>query len=782
MIPSVVCFFAGISTVFLLKDFLSLRLLAAALSFCLLLSLFQFFRKLKIHWLIIYVFGLFWASLALNHYFLSLLPKSLESQVFILQGRICSLPEKINPENKNAEIQYRFELDVKQSFPNTLWPNPGKIRLYFSDPPEKLQVGDEWQFSVKLKRPHTYANPGSYDKERQFFLNRLTAEGSVVSASVAHKLKSDVFSYPIDRIRQRIQENMFDHLKNSPYAGILTALVVGGREGITEAQWAVFRATGTAHLMAISGLHVGLVAGFAILLMGFLIRLLPAVIFNYIKIPTPLLTAFFALFFALFYALLAGFTVPTKRAFIMLTVLMGGTLCRRRFSIWRCYCLGLFFVLLFDPFSILSVGFWLSFGAVGMIIYGMQNRIHAKTLWWRFGRAQWVVFLGLAPLSLLAFQQTSLIAPVANLIAIPYVGSLVVPFVLIGGLFAPLFPALSSTVLSLASYAFHLLWQLLFALSQFPFAEFRLPQASSFSLILAWFGVFLLLAPKGLPLRSLGMVFLLPLCLNQPKKPEQNTASFTVLEVGQGLASVIETANHILVFDTGPKYNAKQDMGKDVLIPFLESRNSNKIDMLVISHGDNDHIGGAESLLKRYPVQHILTSEPEKISKKQTLNCQAGQKWQWDGVEFEMLHPKEQIGSTHSKRNNQSCVLRVRTAYHSVLLTGDIEAAAENELISKGSQKLSSDILLMPHHGSNSSSTPEFVQAVHPRYAIVSAGYKNAHGHPRPEIVARYQNQGASVLETSKEGAINFILDENPTLSFPSLYRKQKPFQITNLY
>lgn len=786
MISCVVSFLFGVCSLCLFSDIPSIKLV---LSLCFtlgILSCFKKFRVYKLHWFLAYLMGFLWVSSHALFHLEHRLPEIAENIPIEIVGSVHNLPE--GRENS------RFEFNVEYTSPAYLWPNPGRIRLCFNHPPEQLHVGDRFAFTVKLKRPNGYANPGSFDKERHSFLNRISAEGYVVSKyPVTHLQKHSFFegnisdprallqviSTSIHQLRGKIFSAIFNCLENSPFAGIVAALVVGTREGIRVEQWEVFRNTGTGHLIAISGLHVGLVATLAFGLIKFIYRWLPE---SYFRIPVQIVGAYVAIVAAISYALLAGFTVPTQRAVVMVTVFMLSIIFRRRTSVWQSYFLALGIVIVIDPLSCLGVGFWLSFSAVGVIIYGMQNRIAPRGMWYRWGRAQWVVFLGLAPISLAAFQQMSWVSPLANLIAIPWVSTFVVPFALLGGTLIPLFPKVGGFFLLIADISLRVLWPFLEkSLSIFSKVTWTPAQASLISLGFSILGIALLLAPKGFPARKLSIIFLLPLLLNTTPKIEPGALRFTLLDVGQGLSAIIETEKHVLVFDTGPRLNEHVDTGQQVVLPFLAAEGKSKIDSIIISHADNDHVGGLSSITKKMTVEKILSSEPEKIvtfidpeidpEKSNIHQCYAGQKWTWDGVDFEILHPSS---AQSKKRNDRSCVLRVQAGEHVVLVTGDIESSAEKLLIEHLAQKLTSSILVVPHHGSKTSSSPEFIKAVDPDYAIFPVGYKNAYGHPRPEILARYStnsSKGVRLLNTVKDGAVRFELKPNVPLDAPLCYR-----------
>ena len=629
-------------------------------------------------------------------------------------------------------------------------------------------MGEQWQIFVKLKKPHAYSNPGSFDYERHLFSKRISAEGRVLNQMPYHYLGRSIFSHSIDKFRARLKNFIKTTLENNSFSGIICALVTGIQTDISPLQWQVLRATGTAHLVAISGLHISLVAGFSFVIARLMWRLHP--IF-FTQIPLSLMSSMGGVVMAIIYALLAGFSVPTQRAVIMITIFMTARLRKRCVSIWNNYFLALGFVLIIDPLVTLSPGFWLSFGAVGILLYGMGGRINPKGWWYRWGRAQWVISLSLAPITLAIFHTTSFISPVANVIAIPWISFLVVPFCLLAVFCSLWTEILSRMLFKMATKMLSFLWPILEMFSNHSLATWSNASSNSIVISLAILGVFIFLLPKGFPSKILGIIFIFPLILIKPSIIEKEQAFVTVLDVGQGLATVVETKNHVLVFDTGPKLSTHFDTGDKVVLPFLATRNRNMIDTMIISHGDNDHVGGAKSILDNIKVAKIITSEPGLFSHQATELCYAGQKWEWDGVFFEMLHP-ENINTI--KRNDHACVLHIQAGEQSVILTADIEAKSELHLLNKFPTKLQSTVMLVPHHGSKSSSTLAFIRAVQPLFAIIPVGYQNRYGHPKSEVVLRYQQEKILLYDTIQDGAISFYLNKTKKVEPPFCYRKEK--------
>jgi competence protein ComEC len=644
-------------------------------------------------------------------------------------GDIVSLPVQ-----NNAQAQFHFHL-LQQ---NTL------IKLTWRESPKKLQVGDRWQLMVKLKRLQGLHNPGGFDYESWALQHGLRATGSVIPSEKNKKLTHHWYIHTIDQLRESIQQQLRQYLPPSTTAHWLIALALGERADIPQEQWLVLRHTGTNHLMAIGGLHIGMVAGFVYWIMSWCWRRVPALMF---KMPAQEAGACAALIAGWVYGALSGFALPAQRACLMLLVYVIAKLSRRKLNPWHVWAAALFVVLIANPLSVLSESFWLSFGTIALIIFGMSGRLSAHNLWWRWGRVQWVIGFGLLPLSLLLFQECSLSSFIANSIAIPWLGCLILPFCLLGTLFIFTVPTLGSLLLTVADSSLAYLWQLLEWLSHWQMATWSQAMPSALIFLLSLGGILLLITPAKFPARWLGMIWLAPLILFEPSLLRAGEAKVTLLDVGQGLSTVIQTRHHVLIFDAGPHT-------ANVVVPFLRTQFVKQIDMMLISHGDEDHIGGASEVLQSLNVKKILTSVPEKFSTPAEL-CLAGQQWQWDGVNFSIIYP---YTDTLHLGNDSSCVLRVDAGQDSVLIPGDIEKFAEQVLLSRTPAALHVSRLIAPHHGSHTSALPEFVAAVYPRYVLYATGYRNRYHFPHQDVVQQYQQIHAEAFDTAKNGAIQWMM------------------------
>ena len=691
-----------------------------------------------------FLWGWFNAALILQHP----LPASLEGEDVVVQGMIASLPER-----DARRTHFEFELESLYHG-NTAYPAPGRIVLNWYYPGVVLHVGDRWRLHVHLKRPHGLRNPGGFDYEAWLFRHRIRATGYVRDDSANRLISSNRGDQPVNRLRQSLAHKMARALGGREFAGIIRALAVGDRDAISPAQWRTLTATGTNHLVAISGLHVGIVAGFAFFLMRALWSRLPRLSLYW---PAPKVAAVAGVIAAIGYAAMAGFSIPTQRSVIMVMVALGSLLLGRRIRPSHMLAWALLLVLLWDPLAVLEPGFWLSFAAVAVIFYGMGQRLAPRGLWWKWGRVQVLIALGLMPLLLILFQRVSLVAPLANLVAVPWVTLVVVPLTLLGTVLMVTVPALGEVFLSLANHAVGWLWPILQELARSPVAQWMQPAAPAWAYAPALLGMIWILAPRGVPGRWLGGVLLAPMVAVVPAHPSPGEVWFTLLDVGQGLSAVVETASHTLVFDAGPAFGEQFSAGSAVVIPFLRHYGIHRVDTLVVSHGDMDHRGGVPAVLRQIQVKRLLSSVPDKIHWRQgrVESCVAGQSWQWDGVRFEMLYP---LVHQPYRGNDASCVLRVQTATQTILLPGDIERRSERLLLADNAAQLPSDILVAPHHGSTTSSTAAFVRTVDPGYVLFAVGYHNRYGFPKPAVAARYREEGAHLLNSASDGAITFHL------------------------
>lgn len=715
-----------------------------------------------VSWLSFFILGFVWAAgysiLILNNQ----LPNGLESEEILIRGHVIDLPAQ-----DVRSIKFLFKIDeVITPIGQSAFPN--KVGLSWYDRSKQVRSGEKWQLLVKLKRPHGLLNPYGIDYEKWLFQQNIGATG-YVRKSNDNKRLADAALWSIGYWRESLKEYLEQELDVNQHVGVIKALVLGDRSSISAHEWEVFRKTGTSHLIAISGLHIGLVSALFFGVVRWLLLRVPCLTRNATRYA--IMTSILA---AMLYAALAGFSVPTQRALIMLSVVLGGIFWQRHYTPFHVISMALLAVLIYDPLAPMSAGFWLSFGAVSVILYGGMGRIKKVTVVKQLFRTQWWVSIGLMPLVMYFFQQVSLVGPLANLLAIPFVSFAIVPLLIIALLLALIDHSISVKFLDLTALLVDLLWQMLESLSVLEFSSLMVPFVSIFACAIGMVGVILLLMPKGLIPKPLACLLFLPLFF-PPQADELSLGEFklVLLDVGQGLSAVIHTAGNTLVFDTGAKYSEKSDLASSVIIPYLNGKGIKGINQLIVSHGDNDHAGGAQTLLSGLPVDRLFSSVPELFSQYKPLRCEQGISWRLNEVLFEFLSPsKDQL----FEGNNASCVLKVSSVNGNVLLTGDIEKSTERSLLQYQREKLKVDVLIAPHHGSTSSSTVAFIKAVDPSYVLFPVGYKNRFGFPKEVVVERYKKQGALRFDTANNGAITVLFYDDSLPNVKSFREEASKF------
>ncbi len=671
-----------------------------------------------------------------------------------VQGVVVSVPS-----GSHHATHFLFKLTALQQ--QAQWQKYSYlVKLNWYYPTKPLRLGQHWQFSIKLKPNHSYHNPGSFDYAQWLRINHIAATGYIKNnATRLLPQKHDFLLH----IRESLHAAIVKTLPQQNEAAIINALCLGIKEDITSAQWQIFKATGTAHLIAISGLHVSLVAGCLIVLMRFFL----ARILFLRRCNQHLIACLVAISVASFYCLITGLAVPTIRALVMLSLFTLALILKRKTSLLDVVIVTLTLMVAANPLQLLNVSFVLSFAAVIVLLYGLNARIAKKNSKLASVKMHLLVFTGLMPFLSLFFQQLSLVAIAANLLAVPVVSFFILPLSLFGCACYGLLPALASFIWQISASIIHCLWLYLSYLSTIPHAVIPLVIPSCMLFLLVLLAVLILNSPQGLPGKLIAFIWLLPLFFYHYPRPAFGNAWLAVLDVGQGLASVLVTQHHVLIYDTGPKFNDDSDMGKTVVIPYLKTLGLRHIDRMVISHGDNDHIGGAQSILENFKTTMILSSIPQKLFPFKAEHCYRGQHWQWDGVDFKILYPpRAQV----YQDNNSSCVLQVSVDQKKILLTGDIEKIAEAQLVRLEKARLASTVLIAPHHGSNTSSSPIFINAVNPRYVLFATGFHNRFHFPSKKVVQRYQARATMLFNTADCGAIVMQLLTTENVQKPSCF------------
>lgn len=669
------------------------------------------------------------------------LPAVHERGDFAVTGRVTGLPE-----DEARRTRFQFRVDNDPALPEFL--RGARLRLSWYDDEwsnepsrrQELRPGAHWQLQVRLRAPRGLRNPGGFDAERHAMAARLAATGYVREQADARQLAA---ARGIDAWRDRIAARITASVPGEA-SRYVRALALGDTRGLADQDWELLRANGLTHLIAISGFHVGMVAGFLAMLGAGLWRALPMLCS---VVPRPQAAAAAAFLGALGYAAVAGFALPTVRTVLMIAVAVAARLSRRRPLISESLALAAIAIVLVDPLVLLSAGFWLSFAGVAWLLWCLPPAGRRPLR--DFLSSQWVATLGLLPLSAILFGQASLAGPVANLVAIPWWSLVVVPLSLVGTALEGLHAGWGGGAWRLAAAAFDLSWPLFGTLGSSPLALWWLPEARGFALPFALFAAFWLLLPRGIPGRPLALLLWLPLLWPDRQLPRHGEVELVVLDVGQGTSVLVRTAGHALLYDMGPAVRDGYDAGERAVVPALHALGVRRVDAMVASHGDADHAGGLPAVLRRFPAPRLLA--PEGAGIDGAAACLAGEAWQRDGVRFRFLHPPLHFPYL---RNEASCVLRIETAHGAVLLPGDIGEAIETRLVGRIPDELPAEVVLVPHHGSRHSSTPGFIATAAPRLAVVSAGHGNRFGHPDPAVVAGWQAVGAQVLDTAGGGAL----------------------------
>jgi competence protein ComEC len=630
---------------------------------------------------------------------------------------------------------------------------PDRLRLSWYDAASSPRIGECWRLRVRLRRPRGLANPGGFDYEGWLFRNRIGATGYVRDGQQAESCSQ---TPSIQALRGHIAGRIADLLPDDAAAAVVLAITVGARQHIGADDWQRYAVSGTSHLMAISGMHIGLAAGAAY----FLARVGLACLWR--RGNHRLAAALVALLVAVVYAALSGFAVPARRALTMLALAMLAVLLRRRTSPGHLLGLAAVIVASTSPLDVLSPGFQLSFAAVAVLLFLARRRrstpgpspsssvIGALR---SLSVLQFALLAGLLPLGAVLFGRIAWLAPAVNLAVLPVFNFVTVPAALLGLLLdGPLSPV-GDALLRLAWRGTHMILQIVDAASDVPGAHIAVSSLHRMALLVACLPVLWVVLPVAWPGRRVAWIAAAATALYAPERPADGCVDIHTLDVGQGLASVVVTREHIMVFDTGPAFRSDTDAARLVLTPFLRRLGARSIDILVISHADLDHAGGVPSLQDEWTIEAVLAGEATPRSEQWAVPCVLGQLWHWDGIDFRVLHP----GDRPVKGNNASCVIEIQSGEYRALLTGDIEARSERRLL-RADLLSSTDLVLMPHHGSATSSSERFVQAVAPATAIASTGFANRWRMPREVVLERWRAQGANTYNTAIDGAVSFRL------------------------
>lgn len=691
------------------------------------------------------------------------LPRSLEGRDFVVTGVVDDLPLR-------RTDAARFSLRVEQAeLDGEAVALDGLVRLsWYARDAVAPEPCSRWRLTVRLKRPRGLVNPGGFDGERHALERGIVAVGYVRDDAANAPIGTRGFC--VDRLRADLSAGIAARVADAHDARLLQAFAVGDTRALDARDWEVARANGVTHLIAISGFHVGVVAVVGAWLARLLWWLLPALA---LRVPLPIAQAPAALLAAIGYGALAGNSLPTVRTLLMIAVVVLARLGRRGGNGLQSLALALLAILLVDPLAVLGAGFWLSFVGVAFLMLCLQRERGALGFVRELGLGQWVMTLALLPLTVWFFGEASLVGAVSNLVAVPFVSLLIVPLTLLGTVLLMLAPPLAGAVLWLAGQLAHAQWWLWQHLSTWPGAHWYLPAVGPLALVLATFGAFWLFLPRGVPLRALGLALFVPLLAPPRERLPDGAFEAWTIDVGQGLSVFVRTRSHALLFDAGARYPSEFDLGEAAVLPSLRALGVDALDLLFVSHADNDHAGGAPAVARAYPQAARYGGEPERLDLPMQP-CVAGQHWTFDAVAVRVLWPPADTTGVQPG-NDRSCVVLVEGQGGRLLLTGDITRRVEAEVaaaIGPGAPL----IVQAPHHGSRSSSSAAFIDALAPRQVLFSAGWRSRFGHPHPLVVQRYAQAGAQLANTAEAGAlrVDFAADAAPAVATGERARQRR--------
>jgi competence protein ComEC len=711
--------------------------------------------------------GFAWCAMRADIALDARLPRDLEGRDFDLVGVVDELPlQRVDAT--------RFVLRVESArLDGVAVALHGRVRLsWYDDVADGIDACSRWQLHVRLKRPRGLVNRGGFDSERSALEKGIVAVGYVRGTESNRRLGERGFC--VDRLRDGISKGIASRVADPHDVALLQAFSVGDTRGLDQDDWDVARANGIPHLIAISGFHVGVAAGFGALLVYALWWLWPGLA---LRIAFPVAQAPAALATAVLYGILAGGSLPTVRTVSMIAVVTLTRFGRRANGGPHALALALLAILVFDPLATLSAGFWLSFVGVAFLMLCLARGGRGVVGFLReLGVGQLVMTISLLPLTVWFFGQASLVGALSNLIAVPLISFVIVPLCLLGILALLALPACAMPPLVLAGWLAHAQWWLLERMATWPGAHWYLPEVAPWALLLATAGAAWMFLPRGMPGRALGIVLFLPLLWPLRPPPPNGAFEATVIDVGQGLSVFARTRDHALLFDAGARYPSEFDLGEAAVLPTLRALGTDTLDMLMVSHGDNDHAGGAPAAAKAYPDAAVSAGEPRRMQPP-SAQCRAGTKWTWNEVAFTLLNPAaDAIGDAQViAANDRSCVLLIEGRAGRLLLTGDISSHVEARVAAQVGAGAPL-VMVVPHHGSKTSSSPEFLAALHPVFALVSAGWRNRFGHPNPAVVQRYSIARVALANTADAGAlqVEFPADAAPRTAARERVRQRR--------
>ncbi len=727
-----------------------------------------------------------------------------------LESVVTRVVFRIESMVRDQSDSMRFEARVLEPVPSGV-PRDIEVSWRAGLEAERIEVmpGQVWRAALILRTPRGLVNPHGFDYEGHAFARNVRALGRVRGVPIWQRDEPwGSLSVVVGRVRQTLRARMRQNLGQKLYAAVLIALAIGDQDSVRAEHWRVFNLTGITHLVSISGSHVTMIAamgGWLMLMVGRRLRFRQRALCEWI--PARVLAAFASVVVGLGYCLLAGWGVPARRTFFMLLVVCLALMLRLPVSMSGVLCFAAGALVVIDPWAPLATGFWLSFGAVAVLFSAAQATLahtDMKRVWQRVWialceatRLQWLITIAMTPPLAFLFQQVSLSSPFANALAIPVVSFIVTPMALLVALLSvlPNVDLLTSWLGMLAHAALHGVLIPITWIAQAPWSAVDVAAMPLVWLVISLAGTVWALAPLGTPVRWTGWFLMLPALAWQPERPAHGDWTLTAMDVGQGAAILVRTAGHNLLFDVGPSMG-QTDAGQRVVIPLLRALGVRAIDAAVLSHADLDHTGGLESIyaehaiplsyasfdiagllherlrrrrrrsdMRRTESYDSSESEPTFLRNLYVRRCESGVTWRWDGVTFYFLHPgqaqnnvvgvnKVGKGASKVRTNAQSCVLKISGSHHTALLPGDLPAQQERGLVTQYGDVLNVDVVVVPHHGSASSSSPEFVRAVRPGHAVALVGYRNRFAHPDGQVESGWRRAGAAVWRSDSHGAV----------------------------
>lgn len=733
-----------------------------------------------------------WQENNLSSLELATAPQWIQGKVIGLQSSADSI--QLKHDNKSL----RFNLNVTHLNSRKL-NTTIKMRLSWKDALFSLQQGQIVNLKVKFKPAHGLANIGGFSYQTWLRSKHILATGYVIND------KNNTILINTSSIRQQLFNTYKSLLPQHDLSPLLLALGFGSRSELNQQLWQVLQTTGTGHLIAISGLHIGLVATGSYFFIMLFIRLLPLTVLNQLRFFQTYNIRYFVIAVSLsvgiVYGYLAGFSLPTIRALLMLSLYWLSRILNLHISIKRWLLLTLFLLTLVTPFSLFTASFWLSVYAVTIIfltLWRFKSTLNSGNTVWRFIKGLFVIQLSLTvmllPISAVFFQQISFVSLLANLIAVPWMSFFSIPLCLLSVLVVPFSESMSQFLMLCCIDSLEVLWHFLSYLSQQTWAVVKLSGVDI--KLLALLGVISVCWLYQLPVmhgslinqqnKHVKKLFVSISCsallfftlntnmmstssanINKHASANDIPWQLVVFDVGQGLSVLIQRSSKSILYDTGASYPSGFNMADAVILPYLQHTGVDQLDKMIISHSDNDHAGGLNELQESIDINEILYNG-NPLTKNAT--CLQGKAFVWQNLHIKMLWPKTIV----SEENDDSCVLLISDGKHSVLLTGDISKKVEAALL-RQYPELNADIIIVPHHGSKTSSSDLFLTTLQPSFAVVSAGYMNRWHMPVTEVVQRYQQHNIELLNTATSGQIIFTMSEQG-ISKQSYYRDLWPF------